>query len=86
MAKSPDNAVQLEIMQRLQTKLLKQFEAKLDNGELSDTGMATLARMLSGMGWSIEDEIANGLKSKLTKDVDPNTFDEYEASIVGRIA
>jgi len=62
---------QLDIAGRLQLKLLERFEQLLDEGELSSTDAATLARLLMQNGWALDPAlIPQGLKDKLTKKVE----------------
>jgi hypothetical protein len=80
-------AKQLAIAERLQLRLLEVFEEKLKSTEgLSDTGMATLARLLMQNGWSIDPaRLPQGLKDKLLTNVDPSKFTDDDVDVVGRI-
>lgn len=67
---------QTEIAERLQEKLMERFEKLLDEGKMSPTDTATLARLLTQNGWSFdESRLPQKLRERLTKDV---TFDGPE--------
>lgn len=69
--KPTNNDAQVEIAERLQMKLLKRFEQLIDDGELTSTDAATLARLLMANGWSIDPtKIPQGIKDKITKHID----------------
>ncbi len=57
---------QTDIADRLQLKLLKLYEAKLDDGSITDTGMGNLQRLLSHNGWSLDPSaLSEELRGKL---------------------
>lgn len=73
-----------EIRERLEEKLLEQYEARLLDGTISDTGMANLQRLLLASGFTLDEkQISTGLKSRLLSK-DPAGFDE-DPSVVARI-
>lgn len=78
---------QIELAERLQDGLLLYFEKKLDEGSLTDTGAATLARLLSSNGWSLDPtRLPQGVADKLTRRIDPSQFDEGDdLAIAGAI-
>ena len=62
---------QSDIAERLQEKLMSRFETLLDEGKMSPTDSATLARLLTQNGWSFdESRLPKHLKDRLTKDVE----------------
>ena len=74
---STNNDLQVEIAERLQMKLLQRLEYLLDEGEITSTDMATLARLLMSNGWSIDPtKMPQGIKDKITKVIDINRFAE----------
>lgn len=54
MAAKEADKIQTEIAERLQLKLLQLYEAKLDDGSITDTGMGNLQRLLSHNGWTLD--------------------------------
>lgn len=88
MASIEQKQQQIAIADRLQLMLLEYFEKKLNDDTLTDTGAATLARLLSANGWSIDpNTLPQGVRDKLTSTVDPNDFDDDDLdAIVGGIA
>ena len=73
----------LEIAERLQLALLKYFETKLADNSLTDTGAATLARLLMQNGWSLDpSQMPEGLRGKLTANVDPSELDEDDMDMI----
>lgn len=67
-----DTEKQIEIVERLQTKLLERFETLIDAGEITSTDMATLCRLLTQNGWNIDPaRVPKGLLSKLTQHISP---------------
>jgi hypothetical protein len=54
MAAKEADRKQTEIAERLQLKLLELYEAKLDDGSITDTGMGNLQRLLSHNGWTLD--------------------------------
>lgn len=77
----------IAIAERLQLALLNYFETKLQDGSLTDTGAATLARLLMQNGWSIDPaQVPEGLRDKLTQKINPDELDEDDMrSIAGAI-
>lgn len=71
MAAKEANKAQTEIAERLQLKLLELYEAKLNDGSITDTGMGNLQRLLSHNGWTLDPAaLPEGLKGKLlSKDI-----------------
>ena len=68
------------IAERLQMKLLERFEEMLDEGEMSPTDAATLARLLSQNGWTFdESRMPKELKDRLTKIIDFDSREVREA-------
>jgi hypothetical protein len=71
MAAKEANKEQTAIAERLQLKLLQLYEAKLNDGSITDTGMGNLQRLLSHNGWTLDPAaLPEGLKGKLlSKDI-----------------
>lgn len=69
------NPKHVELTARLADLLLEEYEKRLIDHTISDTGMANLQRLLKDNGWVIEDEALNSVRSKLTADIDPKRFD-----------
>jgi hypothetical protein len=62
------------IAQRLQLKWLKRMEQLLDAESITSTDMATLARLLSQNGWTLDPtQLPQNLRDKLTSHV---SFDD----------
>ena len=74
---------QLAIAQRLQDLLLAEYEKRLTEGTITDTGMANLQRLLQTNGWSLDETtLPQHLKDKLTKRVDPTTITEDDPDVI----
>lgn len=72
-----DKQEQIDISERLQTKWLKHMETLFDNGTITSTDLATLARFLSANGWTLDvTRLPKGLKDKLTSGIDPKSFED----------
>lgn len=69
------NPKHIELTERLADLLLKEYEKRLIDGTISDTGMANLQRLLRENGWVIEDEALESVRNKLTATVDPSRFE-----------
>jgi hypothetical protein len=81
-----DKQKQIELAERLQDMLLLYFETKLKEGTLTDTGAATLARLLMANGWSLDpSRLPTTIKDKLTRTIDPTQFTEDDVDVIGRI-
>ena len=62
-----DKKKQLQLAEKLQVLLLEDFERLANDGLLTPTDRATLARLLTQNGWSIDPSaMPQGLKDKLT--------------------
>ena len=71
---------QADLAERLQEKLLERFETLLDEGEMSPTDAATLARLLSQNGWTFdESRMPKELKDRLTQVIDFDSREVREA-------
>lgn len=78
---------QIELVERMQLKWLQHMEKLLDNGNISSTDLATLARLLMQNGWTLDPaRLPKGLKDKLTTHLDPTAFDDGDPDVVGKIA
>ena len=70
---------QVDLAERLQTKLLERFEKLMESGEDTPTDRATLSRLLNSNGWSLSpDSLPADLKDFITKVVDPRSLDEED--------
>lgn len=68
---------QIELAERLQDLLLRDFESQLSSGEMSPTDRATLARLLMQNGWTLDpSKLPQGLQGMLTTQVDPEELDD----------
>lgn len=74
---------QLEIAERLQTKWLIRMEAMIDDGSVTATDLATLARFLMANGWTLDpSRMPQGLRDKLTSHLDPTDFEDDDADVL----
>lgn len=76
---------QLDLAERLQAMLLRSYLKRLQEGSLSDTGMASLQRLLSQNGWSLDPaQLPQELRHMLTSEVSPEELDEedLEAGVI----
>lgn len=83
------NPEHVEKLDRIADRLLDTILARLENGTLSDSGLATVQRMLKENGWVIEDTALDAVRSKLTSTVDPKRFDtddDDDDAVIARIA
>lgn len=71
------NAKQIEIAERLQLRWLERMEVMMDEGTITSTDMATLARVLLANGWVLDPaQLPQGLRGKLTEAIpDPDAFE-----------
>lgn len=68
---------QVEIAERLQLLWLERMETMLKDGSISATDMATLRKFLSDNGWTIDpSRLPSGIRSKLTQNIDPDSFED----------
>ena len=73
---------QIEVAKRLQTKWLLHMERLLDEGEVTSTDLATIARLLSQNGWVLDSSrLPSRLRDKLTAEFDPTEADELDGII-----
>jgi hypothetical protein len=80
------NPEHLKILERMQTALLQQYEARLNAGVLSDTGMKDLAKFLRDAGWNLDpSKVSPTLRDKLTQNVDPSVLDDMDDDVIGQI-
>lgn len=85
MPKPEDLQRQIEITERLQMKLLDRFEKALDEGTITSTDMATLTRLLSQNGWSLDpSKLPQNLRALLTSHVDPEELDDEQVIPITR--
>lgn len=77
---------QIDLARKLQFKMLKRWEKLLDDGTLSPTDAATLARLLSQNGWNLDPaRIPQRLKDLIGDLPDPKTFTDDDPDVVGSI-
>lgn len=63
---------QVAIAERLQLKWLERMEKLLDEGSITSTDMATLAKVLRDSGWTLDaTKLPEKLRNKLTSEVSP---------------
>lgn len=78
-----DKKEQIKIAERLQLALLKRFEKQLEDGSITSTDAATLTRLLSQNGWTLDEtRIPQGLKGKLTQGLSAADFDQDDGKVV----
>ena len=76
---------QIEITERLQTALLEHFETLLKEKTITSTDMATLTRLLSQNGWSLDPaKLPQSLRGLLTTEVDPKDLDDQDVIPITR--
>jgi hypothetical protein len=73
---------QREIADRLQGKWLLAMERMLDNGTITSTDMATLARWLMANGWSLDPSKMPVKLSSLIEKIGPEAFEELPVRLV----
>lgn len=74
---------QISLAERLQVALLEDFEKLLNEGRISPTDRATLARLLMQNGWSIDPtRLPQGLADKLTGKYDPKEIVEEDPDVL----
>lgn len=73
----------VSLAERLQDKLLEAYLDKLESGDLSDTGMAALQKLLIQMGWDFDPtNLPQELRDHLTTHLDPNELDDDDADVL----
>lgn len=74
---------QIELAERLQEQLLHRFETLIQEENDTPTDRATLARLLSQNGWSLDpSSLPQSLKDKVSKSVSPTAdLDEGEYEV-----
>lgn len=61
-----NNKKHVDLAERLQTMLLEDFEQMLEDGDMSSTDRATLARLLMANGWNFDPSLLpEGIRDKL---------------------
>jgi len=85
MAEVPKTLVeQVAIAERLQLKLLTRFETMIDEGTLTATDAATLVRLLSANGWTLDPaKVPKNLQNMLTTAV--SFAEDGDDPVVGKI-
>jgi hypothetical protein len=77
-----DMQEQIDVATRLQVKWLKRMETMIDEGTITSTDMATLARFLLANGWTLDpSRLPQGLRDKLTKHVKFDADEDGEDQI-----
>ncbi len=67
---------QISMTEKLQAGLLRTYLRRIQNGTISDTGLANVQRLLQANGWSLDPkQLPQDLKDLLTTAVDPNELD-----------
>jgi hypothetical protein len=78
---------QIRLAEELQGLLLQDFRARLLDGTITPTDRASLARLLSQNGWTLDpSQFARGLESKMLKLVDPSSLDDDDVADARRTA
>lgn len=68
---------QIDLAEQLQAMLLEAYATKLEKGELSDTGLSSLQKLLMQNGWQLDPtRVPQGLRDKLTARVDPKDVED----------
>lgn len=81
-----ERRTQVDITERLQLKWLTRMEYMIDNGLMSSTDMATLARFLMQNGWNVDPaRMPKGIRDKLTTHFSAEDLDDDDV-IVGTIS
>lgn len=74
-----DKQEQMKVAERLQDAILRRFEALLENGDDTQTDRATIVKLLSANGWTLDpSDVPSNLSDFITKRVDPRSFDEED--------
>lgn len=77
MSAQEDRDKQLEIAEGLQLKLLKRFDDMLEDGSITSTDLATLTKLLTQNGWSLDPtRLPQKLRDKLTSTLDPEDLND----------
>lgn len=77
MAEQLDLSAQVALKERLESKWLQHMEKLLDEGTITSTDMATLARVLLQNGWTLDaSKIPAKLRDKLTTHVSPEELED----------
>lgn len=83
MSEKMEKQEQLDLAEELQGLVLRDFKNLLKEGKLTPTDRATLVRLLSANGWTLDPHtLPKNLKSMLLKDVDPLSFEDGDADLV----
>lgn len=86
MSDNDSRSTQIDLAAQLQLKWLERMNTLMDEGTITSTDLATLARVLLANGWTLDPaRLPQALREKLTSKVDPSEFDD-EAGVIGRIA
>lgn len=68
---------QISLAEQLQAMTLRLLADRVENRTISDTGLATIIRLLVSQGWSLDPAtVKQNLKDMLTTTVDPKELDE----------
>lgn len=75
---------QLDIAERLQVLLLEDFETRIKSDEgLTPTDRATLARLLTQNGWSLDPaQVPQGLRDKLSTRTKASDLNDDDADVL----
>jgi hypothetical protein len=67
---------QIEMAQQLQAMTLRLFIHRVEHGLISDTGLATIVRMLNEHGWDLDPaHVKKDLLDQLTTRISPEELD-----------
>lgn len=68
---------QIEMTEQLQGMTLRLLIHRVEHGLISDTGLATIIRLLNDHGWDLDpNHIKKDLKDQLTSKVSPTDLDD----------
>ena len=74
---------QVELAERLQVLWLERMETLLNDGEITSTDLATLARVLLANGWTLDPtRLPTSLREKLTKHVEFDAEEDAKIQVI----
>lgn len=86
MNTNPNDRLQRQnlMAERLQDLLLKEYERRLKDGELSDTGLGQLQKLLMQAGaWNFDpNRIPQSLKDTLTSHINPEDLEDDDLDVI----
>lgn len=84
MKSNPKHVEKLEV---IADRLLDLILQRIEKGELTDGGIASVQRLLKENGWVIEDDKMDAVRSKLTATINPKDLeiDDDDDGVIARI-